>query len=135
MILHMSFEEITAVNSAASRLLGAPGEGAVLAPPEALAELEARLPLEGDISVQTLMDQVRLLRGLDVLLADLKDRMDGFIVEQYVGSEDAVNGYFDYANVLAVRAKLAGLGDEMQAIVELITGEPPLRDPGIAFPD
>jgi hypothetical protein len=136
MILRLSFEEITALNSAAQRLLDAPGEGNVLAPPEAMAELESRLPLEGDISVRTLPEQLRLSGAVAMILDDLKVRMDAFVVEQYVGSEDAVNAYFDYANVLAAKARLADLRHEMVALAEVMTGgDPTQRLEGITFPD
>lgn len=136
MILRMSFEEVTALNSAAERLLAASGEGNVLAPPEALMELETRLPLEGDISVMTLPEQSRLLRAVETVLEHLRRRVDAIIVEQYVGSDDSVNAYFDYANVLTTRAQLLGIGREMEAIVELIAGKAtPENAEGITFPD
>lgn len=135
MILRLSFEEVTALNSAATRLLAASGEGNVLAPPEALAELEARLPLEGDISVLTLAGQARLSRALDMVLQHLRRRMDAIIVEQYVGSDDSVNAYFDYANVLSAQSRLTGIGEEMAAMAELI-GETVQDDvDDLAFPD
>lgn len=136
MILRMSFEEITALNTAARRMLAGTGDGGVLAPPEALAELETRLPLDGDISVRTLPEQDRLLGAVDVVLAHLRRRMDAIIVDQYVGSDDSVNAYFDYANVLTARSRLAGIGKEMAAMVELITGElMPEEADDITFPD
>lgn len=136
MILRLSFEEVTALNSAAKRLLAASGGGNVMAPPEALAELEARLPLEGDLSVMTLAGQGRLSRALDIVLEHLRQRMDAIIVEQYVGSDDSVNAYFDYANVLSTQSRLAGIGQEMAAMAELIGGEA-VEDgaDGIRFPD
>lgn len=135
MILRLSFEEVTALNSAAARMLRGPGEASVLAPPEALAELESRLPLEGDISVATLREQNRLHGAVRTVLRDLKGRMDAFVVDQYVGSEDAVNAYFDYANVLALESRLAGIGAEMEALLEVMTGERPSGDERITFPD
>ncbi len=136
MILRLSFEEMTALNSAAQRLFDATGGGTVLAPPEAMAELESRLPLEGDISVKTLPEQFRLSGAVAMILDDLKLRMDRFIVEQYVGSEDAVNAYFDYANVLAAQARLMGLRHEMEALAEIMAGDDPAqRLEGITFPD
>lgn len=124
MILRLSFEEVTTLNSAAERLLSAPGAGGVLAPPEALAELESRLPLQGDMSVRTLTEHDRLVRAFEMVLSHLKRRMDAVIVEQYVGSDDSVNAYFDYANVLATRTRLLALGVEMTAIAQLIDAEP-----------
>lgn len=135
MILRMSFEELSALNAGAERLLGTPYSGRVLAPPAALAELESRLPVEGDLSVETLAEQKRLLRAVDLVLDHLKRRMDSFVVEQYVGAEDAVNAYFDYANVLSTRAKLVSVGEEMGALIEVMTGQPPSEEFDIAFPD
>lgn len=137
MILRISFEEVTALNSAAERLLSAPGDGMVMAPPEALAELETRLPLEGDVSIRTLAEQSRLLRALDLVLAHLKRRMDAIIVEQYVGSDDSVNAYFDYANVLTTRNRLAGMGSEMEELLGQIAGGAPTSEDRrtVAFPD
>jgi hypothetical protein len=125
MILHVSFEEVSALNSAAQRLLGPSSGGGVVAPPEALAELESRLPVSGDVSVETLAEQTRLLGALDFVLTHLKRRMDAVVLEQYVGSDDAVNAYFDYANVLTIRTRLEAIGREMAALIELMTGKAP----------
>lgn len=134
MILRLSFEEVTALNSAAERLLSSPGGGSVMAPPEALAELESRLPLEGDVSVLTLTSQTRLDRALTLVLDHLRRRMDALITDQYVGSDDSVNAYFDYAYVLAAQARLAEIGHEMHAIADVLTDVD--GDPGeITFPD
>lgn len=137
MILRMSFEEVTAVNAAGERLLSSPEGGGVAAPPEVLAELEANLPLRGDISVLTLAQQRRLTRGLDYVLDHLRRRMDVLIVELYVGADDAVNAYFDYANVLSLRARLDPIGTEMVALIELMTGSEPTAETAerVTFPD
>lgn len=134
MILRLSFEEVTALNSAAERLLSAPGGGSVMAPPEALAELESRLPLEGDISVVTLASQARLDGALTLVLDHLRRRMDAVIIDQYVGSDDSINAYFDYAYVLATRARLSELGHEMRAIADVLPDVPEAPDE-ITFPD
>ncbi|NIP83924.1 MAG: hypothetical protein GWM90_33720 [Gemmatimonadetes bacterium] len=137
MILRVSFEEITTLNTAAERVLAVSGGGRVMAPPEALAELAARLPLGGDISVHTLGQQNRLLRAVDTILSHMKRQMDEIIVDQYVGSDDAVNAYFDYANVLAVRSRLQGMGREMAALLEVMLDGPPSPEDieTISFPD
>lgn len=136
MILELTFEEVTALNSAAERIRSA-GSGGVAAPPEALAALDKRLPLQGGVSIRTLADQSRLLLALDVVLSHLKQRMDALVLEQYVGADDAVNAYFDYANVLTARSRLHALGVEMRAMAELIAAEAAEPggpdDPG--FPD
>lgn len=137
MILRMSFEELTALNSAAERLLSSTQGGGVAAPPELLAELEARVPLGGDLTVTTLGQQQRLQRAVAYVVEHLERRMNALIVEQYVGSDDSVNAYFDYANVLTLHARLEGLGREMGALIELITGSPATAEAAesIAFPD
>lgn len=137
MILRMSFEELTALNSAAERLLSPAEGGGVAAPPEVLAELEARLPLPGDITVTTLAQQRRLQGAVGYVLDHLKRRMDAFTVEQYVGSDDSVNAYFDYANVLNLHVRLEAIGRKMTALVELMIGGSPTAEAaeGISFPD
>jgi hypothetical protein len=135
MILRLSYEEVVALNSAAEQILGPRGEGSVVAPPEAIAGLEERLPIRGDISVRTLAEQRRLLRSLDLVLDHLSRRIDGYILDQYVGSEDSVAAFFDYANVLTARAKLAEIGEEMAALTEVITDGTPAEGDDIGFPD
>lgn len=121
MILELTYEEVTALNSAAERIRSA-GEGGVAAPPEAMAALDRQLPLQGDLSIETLMDQARLLIAVDVVLDHLRHRMDALVLEQYVGADDAVNAYFDYANVLTARTRLHALGLQMRAMADLISG-------------
>ncbi|MGK7311159.1 MAG: hypothetical protein ACN0LA_02885 [Candidatus Longimicrobiales bacterium M2_2A_002] len=119
MILELSYEEVTALNSAAERMRGA-GGGGVAAPPEAIAALDERLPLRGDIAVDTPTEQARLLRAMDAVLDHLKQRMDALVLEQYVGADDPVNAYFDYANVLTARHRLHRIGRRLEAVHEVI---------------
>ena len=119
MILELTYEEVTALNSAAERLRGA-GGGGVAAPPEAVAALDERLPLQGDITVDSPVEQARLLRAMDVVLDHLKQRMDALVLEQYVGADDPVNAYFDYANVLTARHRLYRIGLRMRAVQDVI---------------
>lgn len=119
MILELSYEEVTALNSAAERIRGEVG-GGVAAPPEAMAALDERLPLRGDISVDGPAEQARLLAALDAVLGHLKERMDALILEQYVGADDPVNAYFDYANVLTTRHRLHQIGVRMRAVDRVI---------------
>lgn len=137
MIFRITFEEIAALNSAAERLLAPAGGVPVMAPPEPMAELESRLPLGGDLSFETLAQQRRLLGAVEYVLDHLKRRMDAIVVEQYVGSDDAVNAYFDYANVLTVRARLLEAGREMTAMIEVMVGGPVTDEAAesITFPD
>lgn len=118
MILQLSYEEVTALNGAVERIQAT--GGGVAAPPAALAPLATRFPLNGDVSVESAQAQAGLLEAMDAVLDFLRRRMDRLIVEQYVGSEDAVVAYFDYANVLAIRARLKDLGREQQALEDLM---------------
>ena len=119
MILELTYEEVTALNSAAERMRGS-SAGGVAAPPEAIAALDEHLPLAGDISVHSAVEQARLLRALDAVLAHLRSRMDTLILEQYVGADDPVNAYFDYANVLTARHRLVQIGNRLRAVDRVI---------------
>ena len=138
MILRCTFEELSALRGGGQSALRASPGGGVAAPPEAVAHLEALLPrLDGDLSVQTLEEQ-RWVQGATLfVLRHLHERMDRLVLEQYVGAEDAVNAYFDYANVLTFHERVREMGAEMSAIVELVTGEPPTSSTArdITFPD
>ncbi|HWV59000.1 MAG TPA: hypothetical protein VNZ57_16220 [Longimicrobiales bacterium] len=129
MILHCEFEELAAANAGARRLLsgeqGGSGAG-VIAPAEAIADVEALLPrLEGDIDIHTLAEQQQILRALGAILEQLREDMDRTILENYVGAEDAVVAYFDYAHVLTLYDRAERIGKEMGAMIELMTGKPP----------
>ena len=134
MILRLSYEEVTALNEAAERILEVQGRH-VVAPPAALAGMEPLLPLDGDVSVETLGEQRQLMAALGTLLDHAKHRMDGFIVDGHVGSEESVVAFFEYANVLAARAKLEAIGHEMKALIEVMTVEETVEEEEILFPD
>lgn len=127
MILHCTYEELTALNATASRIVSAAeGSSRIAAPPQALADVTHLQPqLHGDLTVSTLEDQQGLERAIDYLLEELRDRMNEFILIQHVGSEDSVNAYFDYAHVYSLRERVRGVGREMVAMIELMTGAPP----------
>ena len=125
MILYCNFEELAAASAGGNRLIAVAGGGdhPVLAPPQALADLEALLPrLVGDIDVVTLLDQRGIQRALEFLVADLGIRMDEAILTQHAAAEDAVLAYFDYAHVRSVLDRVERMGAKMEAIIELATG-------------
>jgi len=139
MILRCSFEELTALTSSAGRLLEAHDEGGrVSAPASVMATLEALLPeLNGDLSVNTLAEQQRLEEAFELMLEDTRQRMDRLVIEQHPAAEDAVNAYFEYANILTVLDRLRRMGAEMRAIIELTTGRPADQETArtLTFPD
>jgi len=137
--MHCSYEELTAISAGATRVLSETDAGShVAAPPEALADLEALLPrLTGDLSMTTLAEQQKVERALDYLQEDLRDRMEERVLLEYVGSEDSVTAYFEYAHVLTVRERVRRMGREMVAMIELMTGEAPTAESAhaVTFPD
>lgn len=139
MIVHCTFEELSALSSGAERVLSAfDGGASVAAPPEAVADLEALYRrLNGDFAVATLAEQRRVQRALDFLVDELRERMEYVLLDQYVGAEDAVNAYFDFGYVLTVRDRVRGVGREMIALIELMTGGAPTEESAraVTFPD
>ena len=139
MILHCTYEELTALSATASRVVSTADDSArVVAPPEALADVMSLQPrLRGDLSITTLEDQRVVERAVDYLLDELHGRMNDFILMQHVGSEDSVNAYFDYAHVYELLHRVRAVGREMTAMIELMTGAPPTEETAraVTFPD
>ena len=140
MILHCTFEELSALSAGAERVLAEAGSGAavVVAPPEVIADVEALLPrLAGDLSLTTLAEQQSIARAVTYIVAELKQRMDVAIVEEHAASEYAVGAYFDYAHALTVQDRVVRQGAEMSAIIEVMTGRAPTSEVArtFEFPD
>lgn len=131
MILHCTYEELAAVSAGAERVLAEAGSGVsiVTAPPEVVAEVEALAGrLTGDISVQTLAEQQSIARAVTFIVAELKQRLDSQVLATHPADEYAVGAYFDYAHALTVQDRVIRLGDEIAALIELLTGAPPTPD-------
>lgn len=139
MILHCTFEELSALDAGARSALAAVEQGAgVVAPPRVVADIEQLIPrLEGDLEIQVLADQQSVERALSSILAQLRDRMDSAVIQQHAAAEEAIVAYFEYANVLAVYDRVRGMGAEMSAMIELMTGAAPTDESAqsITFPD
>ena len=140
MILHCTFEELSAISAGAERVLAEAGSGAtvVVAPPEIVADVEALLPrLTGDLSLSTLMEQQSIARAITYIVAEAKQRMDMSILEEHAAGEFAVGAYFDYAHILTVQDRVVRIGAEMSALIELMTGRPPTAESAkeFTFPD
>ncbi len=137
-ILRCTFEELNALTAGAEGVISTSGGGGIAAPPEVMTEVEALVPrLTGDITVSTYAQQQKIVRALNAVLEYLQDRMDASILEEHVGAESAVIAYFDYGHVLTVLDRATRLGAEMEAMIELMTGEAPTFESAraIAFPD
>lgn len=139
MILRCTYEELAALSSGSERLLMSADHGvSVAAPPEVVAQVESFVGRpSGDISIETLAEAERLLAAVRAVQDHAKEFMDRTTLEQYVGSEDAVQAYFDYGHVLAVAHRLERMANAMAAMIELMTGAPPTPEAArtITFPD
>ncbi len=127
MILHCNFEELGALKSGVAALLGdGRAEGApVVAPPEGREELEALLPrLTGDLAIETLAEQRWVVRAVSAIVTHLKEEMDLFVLTGHPADESAVASYFHYAHALTVLGRLTEMGQEMEALIEVVTGVP-----------
>jgi hypothetical protein len=131
MILHCTFEELSALGAGGERVLAEAGSGVsvVTAPPEVIADVEALLPrLVGDLSVTTLAEQQSIARAVTFIVAELKQRLDAQILDTHPADEYAVGAYFDYAHALSVQDRVIRVGKEIAAVIELLTGTPPTPD-------
>lgn len=126
MILTVNYEEMLALNAGARAILGdGPVRTVVVAvPPEDRAAVEALPPIEGDLSVSTLHDLVGLEAGVSAIIGALRVEMDDRIVATHPASEPAVNSYFDYAHAMAVLGRIRELREDMEALIEIVTGQP-----------
>jgi hypothetical protein len=125
MILHCSFEELSAVNESAGRVLAAAGAGGVAAPPEVIADIEAlSARLQGDLAVESLHELRSVTRAIEYLLGEARIRTDLFILEQSPAAEPAILSYFEYAHLLTLMDRAVRLGDQMAALIEVMTGAP-----------
>jgi hypothetical protein len=141
MILHCSYEELRALTSGAELTLSDSGPGsacAVAAPAEVAAEIDVLLPrLTGDLSISTLAEQRRTREAVMLIRDTLHARLESEVVEYHPGHEAAVLLYFDYAYVLKVLDRLERMGDTMNSMLQVVTGEriTPEAAGSFTFPD
>ncbi len=129
MILDCNFEELQALASGAEMVLsGDAGEsgGSVAAPAEAIARVAAlQARLGGDLEIETLAEQREARLAVRAICDELQERMDASILEYHPAHEESVALYFDYAHAYKVLDRLEDMGDEMTALIELMTGDEP----------
>jgi len=140
MILSCNFEELGALSQGARAVLGeGPGEGdpvvaPVVAPPKGQEEVQNLLPrLSGDLAIETLAEQRLVFKAVSVIVSFLRDEMDLFIISAHPADEAAVSSYFAFAHALAVQARLAEMGQEMEALIEVLTGAPATSEVAAQF--
>lgn len=131
MILHVSFEELAALDAVVERVRTSVGTGGIAAPPASVQDIEALAPrLTGDISIESLDEQESVQRAVEFLVTDARERTDALILDQHPGAEEAVLAYFEYAHLLTVLDRIQQIGDEMRAIIDLMTGSRETTDAG-----
>lgn len=140
MILHFNFEELTALKSGAQVYLDreVPGCGGVLAPPERRARVQALMPLlEGDLSVSTLSELKAIEAAVTAIVDCLRVEMETNVVASHAADEGAVSAYFDFAHGFTVQHRIAEMASEMEALIELVTGDGPTPETerSFYFPD
>lgn len=142
MILRVSYEEIQALRAGARMFLahaGASGRrGGVIAPTESRARVEALVSrLEGDISLGSLDELRKVQTGVAAIVESLRVEMESAVVATHAADEAAVAAYFDFAHGLTVASRLREMAEEMEALIELVTGEAPSLDAtrSFRFPD
>ena len=128
MILRCNYEEVRALKSGARSLLhGDVGISAtVLAPSESRARVEALLPrLDGDLSLTTLQEARSAAMAVHAIVESLRAEMEAVVLATHAADEGAVAAYFDFAHALTVSNRLQEMAAEMEALIELVTGEAP----------
>ncbi|MDX1493159.1 MAG: hypothetical protein R3253_03725 [Longimicrobiales bacterium] len=140
MILHFNYEELTALRAGAEVFLegGETGAGVVIAPSEEHAHVEALLPLlDGDVSLETLEEVRSVQAAVGAVTSMLQSEMETVVLETHPAGERAVSAYFDFAHVFTVAHRLEEMASEMEALIELVTGEAPTAETArtFRFPD
>ena len=136
MILHFNYEEIQALRAGARAYLGDEGvsPAAVLAPSETRAHVEALLPkLVGDLSFSTLAELRIVQSAVDAVVESLRVQMESTVLATHAANEDAVSAYFDFAHAFTVSYRVDELAEEMEAMIELVTGESPTAESARSF--
>lgn len=140
MILHFSYEELTALRAGAEVYLE--GEtasgGSVMAPPRVRGHVQALLPhLHGDMSLSTLGELRGVQSAVRAVVEMLRAEMESVVVVTHAADEGAVAAYFDFAHAFTVAHRIDEMVSEMTAMIELVTGEAPthLTERTFQFPD
>ena len=136
MILRCNFEELGALRHGARTFLaqGARGGAAVAAPAEGAEQVEAFLSrLSGDLGVRTLAEQRQLFEAVSAVVGTLREEMELAIIAAHAADEAAVASYFLFAHALTVLARLSEMGQEMEALIEVVTGSLATPEAALSF--
>jgi len=130
-ILYCNYEELTALKAGTRVLLDraeADSERARLSP-RLRADVENLLPLlDGDISLSTLGEVLSVERAVIAIVRHMRVDMETKVVVTHPAEEGAVAAYFDFAHGFVVEHRVREMAAEMEALIELVTGEEPTRE-------
>ena len=141
MILRVNYEEIQALRAGARMFLTqgeAVAHGAIMAPPESRARVEALdSRLQGDLSFGTLDELLDVQRGVVAIVESLRVEMESAVLATHAADESAVAAYFDFAHGFTVASRIEQMAAEMEAMIELVSGESPSLESArtFRFPD
>ena len=136
MILRCNFEELGALRRGANEFLARGQEWSppVAAPPEGREEVEALLPrLSGDLTIETLAEQRQVFRAVSAIVTRLHEEMNLSVMATHPADESSVASYFLYAHAFTVLSRLAEMGQEMEALIEVMTGAPATLEVAATF--
>ncbi len=131
MILYCNYEELTALNQGARAFLDEDSweERGVAATTPSREAVQALVPqLEGDVSIETLQEQRKIQSAVEVIVDQLREELETRVVTTHAADEEAVAAYFDFAHALSVLERVREIGDEMRALIEVMTGDEPTAD-------
>jgi hypothetical protein len=137
-ILRVNYEEMQALRAGARAFLAHAGStghrGGVLAPTESRARVEALASrLEGDLSLDTLDELRKVQTGVAAIVESLRVEMESAVLATHPADEAAVAAYFDFAHGLVVASRLREMAEEMEALIELVTGGAPSLETARSF--
>lgn len=141
MILHVNYEEMQSLRAGARAFLAIgerASDGPIIAPPERRVRVEALLAgLQGDLALDTLEELRKAQIGIGAIVEQLRVEMQSAVLATHAADESAVAAYFDFAHGLTVERRLEEMAGEMEAMIELVTGESPSLESArtFRFPD
>lgn len=136
MILHCNYEELQALRAGGRSLLEREGaeHAYVLAPAECRGCVETLMPrLVADLAVPSLSEARVMRTAVEAIVEHLRTEMEAAVVATHAADEGAVAAYFEFAHALCVSHRLERIVGEMEALVELLTGERADEETALTF--
>jgi hypothetical protein len=126
MILTCNYEELTAIGHGARAYLEDKPSG-----DHSAADVVGRVAVESllerlgaSVSLRTLAEQQEIEEGLAAVVEHLRAEVDLRVLMAHPAAEESVGAYFDFAHALSVLGRTREIGEEMAAMLEVMTGAP-----------